>query len=125
MSVHAPPVRRDATRTGVIVAAIALLSVVPLLIVNHIVVFRIDPVFSWIRPGEHTSPQEIVLLWSLLGLLVVGAVIAMVPVLRGRARGWWIVPNAVVAAVLLTVFVLLAVALGNDLACAPTDNLCD
>lgn len=104
-------------------AAAALLFVVPFLALNHIVVFRLDPVFSWLRPGAHTSAQEVVVLWAALGLLLVGAVVALLP-LR-RVRGWAVVPNLVVAALLLIAFVLIAVGLGHDLACAPNDYLCD
>ncbi len=47
--------------------------------VNHIVVFRLDPVSSWIRPGPHTSPYEWIILWVLLALLAVGAIFALHP----------------------------------------------
>ncbi len=43
---------------SLIIAGLAALFVLPLLVVNHIAVFRIDPVFSWIRPGEHTSARR-------------------------------------------------------------------
>ncbi len=88
-----------------VVAALALLSVVLFLVLNH---RRGVPTRSGVlggsSRGEHTSPQEVVVLcWVALGLLVVGAVVALLS-LR-RVRGWAMVPNIVVAVLLLTAFV--------------------
>lgn len=110
----------------VLMTMLAVLCAVPLLVMNHIVVFRIDPVFSWIRPGAHTGPYEWVILWSLLGLLLVGAVIALLPLVRARTNRWWLLVNVLVAAVLVAGFVLLAVALGHDMTCdAVLTKTCD
>ena len=105
---------------------LALLFAVPLVVMNHVVVFRVDPVFSWIRPGQHTGPYEWVILWSLLGLVLVGGVVALLPLLRSRVNGWWLVPNMVIGGMLLAGFVLLAVALGHDMTCdAIANKTCD
>lgn len=105
---------------------LALLFAVPLLVMNHVVVFRVDPVFSWIRPGQHTGPYEWAILWSLLGLVLIGAVVALLPLLRPRANGWWLVPNLAIGGMLLASFVLLSVALGHDMTCdAIASKTCD
>ncbi|MFT3832432.1 MAG: hypothetical protein QM711_03805 [Micropruina sp.] len=105
---------------------LALLSTVPLLVMNHVVVFRVDPVFSWIRPGQHTGPYEWAILWSLLGLVLVGAVVALLPLLRPRANGWWLASNLAIGGMLLAGFVLLSVALGHDMTCdAIASKTCD
>ena len=47
---------------------------------------RVEPFFSWIRPGPHTSAFEYVLLPVTLGLIAVGVVIAVRPLFeRGFA----------------------------------------
>ena len=62
-----------------VLTVLALVFAVPLFAMNHIVVFRIEPVFSWICPGTQTGPYEWIVLWTLLGLLLVGAVVALLP----------------------------------------------
>lgn len=62
-----------------VLTVLALVFAVPLFAMNHIVVFRIEPVFSRIRPGTQTGPYEWIVLWTLLGLLLVGAVVALLP----------------------------------------------
>lgn len=117
---------RPLTERPLLMALLAALFASPLLVMNHIVVFRIDPVFSWIRPGAYTGPYEWAILWSLLGLLLVGAIIALLPILRARTNRWWLIPNVLVAGILIAGFVLLAVALGHDMTCdAVVSKTCD
>lgn len=94
---------------------LALLFAVPFLAMNHVVVFRLDPVFSWLRPGPHTGPSEWIVLWALLGLLLVGAVVALLPLVRARRNRWRLVPNVLIGALLLAGFAVLSVALGSDM----------
>lgn len=62
------------------------LFMLPLLVANTIVGNRIEPFFSLIRPGLHTSPREHALLVFVLLLLPAGAFIALRPVLNRRQR---------------------------------------
>ncbi len=105
---------------------LAALFAAPLLVMNHIVVFRIDPVFSWLRPGVHTGPYEWAVLWTLLGLLLVGAVVALLPLVRARVNRWWLLPKVLIGGLLLASFVLLSIALGHDMTCdAVASKACD
>ncbi len=98
-------------------ALIGLLFIAPLIILNQIVGDRIEPFFSLIRPGVHTSPLEYVLLPIVLFLLPVGAFIAVRPMLRkevGEKRKFYFV-NGTLAALLLVVFILISVAFGSEI----------
>ena len=109
-----------------VLTVLALVFAVPLFAMNHIVVFRIEPVFSWIRPGTHTGHYEWIVLWTLLGLLLVGAVVALLPLIRARANRWWVVPDVLIGGSLLAGFVLLSIALGQDMTCdAVASKTCD
>ena len=109
-------VRNFTAKPGV-AAMIGVLSVVPFLILNTIVVNRIEPFFSLIRPGLHTSPQEYLLLSIVLLLMPVGAFIALRPMLRKSADGKRKIYglNSLLSMLLLLVFVVIAVALGSDI----------
>ena len=63
----------DSRRAALLGLALAL----PFLIANFIVGNRIEPFFSWIRPGLHTSTQEYFLLFAVILLIGVGAAIAV------------------------------------------------
>lgn len=109
-----------------LVTLLAALFAVPFLAMNLVVVFRVDPVFTWMRPGPHTGPYEFIILWALLGLLLVGAVVALLPLARAGANRWRLVPNVLVGGMMLTGFVLLSVALGHDMTCdALVSKTCD
>ena len=60
--------------TNAALAGVALL--LPFLAANAIVGNRIEPFFSLIRPGQHTSPQEYAVLFAVLFLIAVGAFVA-------------------------------------------------
>jgi uncharacterized membrane protein len=94
-----------------------LLFLLPFWIMNAIVALRIEPVFSWVRPGPHTSPQEYVLLAVVLLLLPVGAVWALIPSLKRSADGKrkFHAANAAVAMLLILFFVSVAGALGAEI----------
>jgi len=98
-------------------ALIGFLLILPFAVLNVIVAKRVEPFFSLIRPGIHTSPLEYVLLFIALLLLPAGAFIALRPVLRkgsdGRLRFYPV--NAATAAVLLTVFAVISIALGAEI----------
>jgi hypothetical protein len=98
-------------------AAMGGLCLVPFLAVNAIVGNRLEPFFSLIRPGPHTSTREYVLLAVLLLLIPGGAVIAARPMLRKDDRGGrrLYAINATVAALLGLVFIVLSLALGSDI----------
>jgi hypothetical protein len=107
-------------------ALLALLFAAPFLAMNLVVVFRVDPVFSWMRPGPDTGPYEWAILWVLLGLILVGAVVALLPLVRPCANRWKLVPNVLVGAMMLTVFLLLSVGFGHDMTCdAVVSKTCD
>jgi len=93
------------------------LLVLPLLFLNLIVVKRIEPFFSLIRPASHTTTLEIVLLCTVLLLLPLGAFIAMRPALRKATDGkrkLYLV-NSLLAVLLLIGFVTISGALGSDI----------
>lgn len=98
-------------------AAVGALLAVPFLTANAIVASRLEPFFSLIRPGPHTSGREYVLLLVAVFLLPVGAFIAARPMLRagltGRRR--FHVLNGFVAALLLAAFAALTVVLGSEI----------
>ena len=100
-----------------IAAATGALLAVPFLTANAVVGSRLEPLFSLIRPGPHTSGREYVLLFVVVFLLPVGAFIAARPMIRremsGRRRLHLV--NGVVAALLLAAFAMLSVGLGSDI----------
>jgi hypothetical protein len=59
-----------------------LLFALPFVTMNAIVANRIEPYFSLVRPGPHTSPREYVFLFVVLFLIPVGAFVAARPPLR-------------------------------------------
>ena len=103
----------DSRRAALRGMALAL----PFLIANFIVGNRIEPFFSWIRPGPHTSRQEYVLLLTVILLIGAGAVVAARPMLRRGPDGRRSVHvlNAVVATLMLAAFAAIAVALGSEI----------
>ena len=90
---------------------------VPFAAANTIVGNRIEPFFSFIRPGLHTSAFEYVILALVIACLPAGAFIAARPMLRRGPEGERHVHlvNAVVALIMLTLFVILSVGLGSDI----------
>ena len=90
---------------------------VPFLVANAIVGNRIEPFFSLIRPGLHTSGREYVVLAVTLALLAAGAVIAGRPLFqRGTdGRRHFHLLNALVSAALCLFFIALVVGLGSDI----------
>ncbi len=106
--------RINATRWAAI-AGIAF--ALPFLVLNAIVAERIEPFFSVVRPGDHTGPFEYPLLLIVLSLLPVGAAVALSPVWRGGGDGprAYSPANILVAAVLITGFLVLAIALGTEI----------
>jgi hypothetical protein len=108
--------RTLATRPGS--AALAgLLFVLPFFIANAIVANRIEPFFSLIRPGLHTSAREYVMLAIVLLLLPLGAYIALSPMLRRGADGTrrFYLLNSAIAALLLIAFAVISIALGSEI----------
>jgi hypothetical protein len=100
----------------ILAAVTGSLFILPLMAANAIVGHKIEPFFSLVRPGTHTSTREYVLLVILLALLPAGAWLATRPMLRsGVARSSRIDSiNAVVAAILLLVFVAVSIGLAAD-----------
>jgi hypothetical protein len=97
-------------------ALVGALCTLPFLAANLIVVNRIEPFFSLIRPGLHTSAREYVLLAVVLLLLPVGAFIAARPIF-GRPDGprRFHAVNALLSLGLVLVFLTLAAALGSEI----------
>ena len=106
-----------ATMRPAIPAVTGGLCLLPFLAANPIVGNRIEPFFSLIRPGEHTSAREYVLLVGLLALILFGAFVAARPMLGrgddGRRRFYPL--NAALAAGLCVVFAALSYGLGSDI----------
>lgn len=101
-----------------LMAAAGLLSLAPFAIANWIIVHHVEPWFTWIRPGIHTSALEYALIAALLLLMPAGAVAAVSPMLPGTAaRGRWAIypMNGVVAVLLMAIFLALAWGLGSDI----------
>jgi len=106
------------TTTNPTLAALSgVLLVLPFLTMNAIVGARIEPFFSFIRPGIHTSTVEYVLLFTVLLLIPVGAFLAARPLIQkgpdGKRRFYAV--NAILATLLCVVFVVLFVGLGSDI----------
>lgn len=98
-------------------ALIGLLFIAPFVILNAIVGNRIEPFFSLIRPGIHTGPYEYILLFIVLLLIPIGSFISIRPIFQKGAEGkrnFYLV-NAIFAALLLIVFVMLFVGLGSEI----------
>lgn len=98
-------------------AATGALLAVPFLTANAIVGNRLEPFFSLIRPGPHTSGREWVLLFVVVFLLPVGAFIAARPMLRSEMTGQRRIHlmNGIIAALLVAAFVMLAIELGPEI----------
>lgn len=94
-----------------------LLFALPFVTMNAIVANRIEPYFSFIRPGLHTSPREYVLLCVVVFLIPVGAFVAARPLLLKGTDGTrrFYAMNAVLAAFLCLAFVVLSGALGTEI----------
>jgi hypothetical protein len=93
------------------------LCVLPFLTANAIVANRIEPLFSFIRPGPHTSGIEYVLLAVVLGFIAAGSFIAGRPLFDRVAppAPRIFILNGALSALLLLVFVILSVALGSEI----------
>lgn len=94
-----------------------LLFALPFWLLNLVVVKRLEPVFSWIRPGPHTSAQEYWALAVVLLLMPAGALIAMLPSLAlesNRQRRFYAV-NCTIAVLLFIIFGVIATALGSEI----------
>jgi hypothetical protein len=98
-------------------ALIGMLFILPFVLLDLIVSRRIEPFFSILRPGIHTSPQEMGLLLTVLLLLPVGAAVAVRPMLQKGKDGKrkFLLVNAIAAGFLLLVFVLLVIGLGSEI----------
>lgn len=109
--------RSQQPKTPGAAARIGGLFTLPFLAANAIVGNRIEPFFSLIRPGAHTSAQEYVLLFIVLGCLPVGAWIAARPLFDKTPDGTRriYVLNALVAVFMVAVFVVLSAGLGADI----------
>ncbi len=104
-------------KTSISAALIGGLFIVPLLAANLIVSRRIEPFFSFIRPGPHTSAFEYLLLGIVLACLPVGAFIAARPLCRrgANAKPSAYLINELLVAGMLALFVLLSTTLGAEI----------
>lgn len=98
-------------------AARGALLLLPFACMNAIVANHVEPFFSLIRPGAHTSAREYVLLAAVLLLILAGAYLAARPLLRkdsaGRRRFYPL--NALLALFLLLTFAAITAGLGADI----------
>ena len=97
-------------------ALLGSVGTLPLIAANAIVGNRIEPFFSFIRPGPHTSIMEYVLLGFGFACLPIGAFIAARPLCDrdadGRRRLYLL--NGLTAVFMLAVFVVLVAGLGAE-----------
>lgn len=98
-------------------ALVGAALVLPFIGLNAIVSGRLEPFFSLIRPGIHTSPFEYVLLFGSVLLLPVGAFSTLRPVFQQGAAGQrrFYVLNGLLAGLLVMAFVALAATLGSEI----------
>lgn len=98
-------------------ALVGVLCAFPFVFLNFIVGNRIEPLYSLIRPGIHTSALEYILLHVIILLIPVGASMALVPALQKGANGKRkLYPlNIIIAVALFTFFIFLAIGLGSDI----------
>ena len=98
-------------------AFVGCLFILPFVVLNAIVGDQVEPFFSLIRPGFHTSPREYALLFIVLILIPIGAFIALRPVLRRKSNGSrsFHLLNGVIAALLIAVFAAVSIGLGEDI----------
>ena len=93
------------------------LCLLPFAAANAIVANRIEPWFSIIRPGPHTSPQEYVVLAGAIAAIAVGAFIAARPLFSRAAPSTsrLLLLNAAVGAGMLVIFLVLLFAVGGEI----------
>ena len=97
-------------------AVVALLFVVPFFVANLIVVYRVEPFFSLLRPGPHTGPFEYLVLAIVLLLVLAGAIVALAPLRRGTDGKRRFPPlNIAIAVLLIAGFTVIAVTLGQEI----------
>ena len=91
--------------------------VLPFFAANAVVANRIEPLFSFIRPGAHTSSFELVLLGVVLACIPVGAFSAARPLFDRSAdrpmRTYLL--NGTISAVMVAMFVVVTAALGQEI----------
>lgn len=89
-------------------AIVALLLTIPFFALNTIVGNQIEPFFSLIRPGPHTSPVEYPLFFTALFLFPIGSLIALCPMFKKGADGKRVIyPLNILLAVFLVGFFLM------------------
>jgi hypothetical protein len=91
--------------------------IAPFATLNAIVVNKIEPLFSIIRPTERTSYLEYLLLLVSLALIPFGGAVAVRPLLQQRAEGkkkFYII-NLLVAAALFLFFIIVTENLGTEI----------
>ncbi len=97
-------------------ALIGFLLMLPFFALNAIVVSKLEPFYTLIRPGLHTSPAESVLLNAVLILFPIAFFITLRPMLRRGYDGKYhfYIINALLGAVILAVTVLIWGGLAQD-----------
>jgi protein-S-isoprenylcysteine O-methyltransferase Ste14 len=93
-------------------AVMGLLFLLPFFGANAVVSGRIEPFLTWMRPEGRTSGREMGVLAVVLLLLPAGAYVAARPMLAARRIYWASVASA---AVLLGVFAVIVIALGEEI----------
>lgn len=106
--------KKSKTLHPTLAAGIGFLFIFPFIVMNSIVGSRIEPFFSLLRPGIHTSTFEYILLFIVLFLIPIGAFISIRPMIYDGKLKFYIV-NGVVAAILLIVFMVLTGTLGSEI----------
>jgi hypothetical protein len=95
-------------------AFVGFLFSLPFIITNFIVSLRIEPIYSFLGsfPVIRNSPFIPLIL---LLLFPIGAFIALYPMLQANKKRNFYIANSIVAIILLVVFFILFVALGEEI----------
>lgn len=104
-------------RPNHIATLIGTLFSLPFLFLNTVVSQQLEPLFSWIRPEQHTTPLEMFLLTTSTLAILGGAYIAASPLFKKGVDGKreFYILNTAVALALLTAFLLLAFSIGHEI----------
>ncbi len=83
----------------------------PFFLLNLIVVFRLEPYITWLRPDTHSNPLEWTIIAIALLLMPAGAYLALRPTFALNRFFWF---NAFVAVILVGIFLTLSYAIGEE-----------
>ncbi len=98
--------------TPAVAALVGMVFLGPFFLLNLIVVFRLEPYITWLRPDTHSNPLEWTIIAIVLLLMPAGAYVSMRPTFALHRIFWF---NVLVAVFLLGVWVTLSYAIGEEI----------